>query len=151
MIKIEDYIKLSKSDRQQHLDLEQQCIERGGMSTYFKGLLAHILDTSIPSGKKIHVCHACHNAQCSNPHHLYWGTAAENRNDAKENGELTIWERTVAKYGLEEARKIQSHKGDQSKAGKGNLGKTKSEEHKKKIAEAIRLRHLTKKLLSNTL
>ena len=64
---INEYIKLPKEDRQNHLRLDEPCLERGGQSMYCKGLLAHIHDTTIPSGHKIHVCHACHNGACSNP------------------------------------------------------------------------------------
>lgn len=78
---IYDYILKPKQLRQEHLDLDEACIERGGGSTYCKGLLAHLLETTMPSGHMIHVCHACHNGLCSNPRHLYWGTASENRQD----------------------------------------------------------------------
>ena len=130
---IEEYITLPKIERQQHLKLDETCIERGAGSYYFKGLLAHLLDTTVPTGHKIHLCHACHNAKCGNPNHLYWGTAQENRQDQVTNGGKTIWERTVEKYGLEEARKMQA-KGNKSAGGKSNAGKPKSEEHKRKIA-----------------
>jgi len=130
---IEEYITLSKADRQQHLKLDEACIERGAGSYYFKGLLAHLLDTTVPTGHKIHLCHACHNGQCGNPNHLYWGTAQENRQDQVTNGGKTIWERTVEKHGLEEAYKMQT-KGNKSAGGKANKGKPKSEEHKRKIA-----------------
>ena len=132
MLIIEEYILLSKKERQQHLKLDEACIERGAGSYYFKGLLAHILDTTVPTGHKIHLCHACHNAKCGNPNHLYWGTAQENRLDQVDNGGKTIWERTVEKYGLEKARAMNSHKGNSN--GSGNKGKPKSEEHKAKIA-----------------
>ena len=129
---INEYIKLPKEDRQNHLRLNEPCLERGGQSMYCKGLLAHIHDTTIPSGHKIHVCHACHNGACSNPNHLYWGTAQENKMDDVKNGGKSIWEKMVEKYGLEEARAMQSRKGNSN--GKGNLKKPKSDGHKAKIA-----------------
>lgn len=76
----------SQDQRQSHLDLNQDCIEIGGDSRIFRGLLAHHLGTTIPTGHKILLCHACHNAKCSNPQHLYWGTAKENVQDNIENG-----------------------------------------------------------------
>lgn len=134
---IEEYILKSKPERQVHLKLEEPCIERGGESMYLKGLLAHLMNTTIPSGKKIHVCHACHNGACSNPNHIYWGTASENRRDEVDNGGTSIWERMVLKYGIEEATNMQ-RRGNKSVSGKGNLGKTKTQEHKDKIAESLK-------------
>jgi hypothetical protein len=81
MQNIYEYINHPKVQRQEHLDLDDYCIERGGNSTYSKALLAEYTGTTIPSGHMIHVCHACNNAKCSNPKHLYWGTASENRMD----------------------------------------------------------------------
>ena len=132
---IEEYIIQSKQERQQHIDLNDPCVERGGpakggLSSYCKGLMAHLLDTTIPSGHKIHVCHACNNEKCSNPKHLYWGTAKENRLDQGEGN--SVWDRMVKKYGLEEAKNLQGQKGNTN--GSGNKGKPKSEEHKAKIA-----------------
>ena len=101
--------------------------------------------TTIPSGKKIHVCHACNNAACSNPNHIYWGTASENAIDRDNYYGVTIWDKMVAKHGLEEAKRIQSRTSDTSKAGKGNTGKKKSEDHKRKIAEAVRRKHAERK------
>lgn len=110
---------------------------------YLKGLVAHLRDTTIPSGKKIHVCHACHNGKCSNPDHLYWGTSSENALDARNNGKGTVWDFTVAKYGIDAARDMQRNN-SQSKAGKSNAGKFKTPEHRAKIAEAIRLKHASR-------
>lgn len=138
MILIEEYILLSREERQQHIDLNDPCTERGGpskggLSSYCKGLMAHLLDTTIPSGHKIHICHACNNEKCSNPKHLYWGTAQENR---KDQGEVnSVWDRMVNKYGYEEACKLNSKGRNGNQNGSGNKGKTKSEEHKRKIAE----------------
>lgn len=133
---ITEYIALAKSERQKHINLNEPCVERGGGSFYFKGLLAHILNTTVPTGHKVHLCHACHNAKCGNPNHLYWGTAQENRQDQVENGGKTVWERTVEKHGLDAARAMNSRKGNVN--GTGNKGKPKSEDQKKKISEAIK-------------
>jgi hypothetical protein len=136
MLLIEDYITQSKEQRQQHIDLTDSCIERGGplnggLSSYCKGLMAHLLNTTIPSGHKIHVCHACNNERCSNPKHLYWGTAQENRLDQKKD---TVWERTVKKYGYTEACRLNAKGKTGNTNGSGNKGKPKSEEHKAKIS-----------------
>lgn len=134
----------TREERRSHLKLDTECWERGGNSTMFRGLLAHHLGTMIYEDRKIVLCHACHNAKCSNPNHLYWGTYADNIIDQKENGTWkNVWERRVEKHGLEEAIRQQS-KGDKSLGGKANKGKTKSEEHKKKIAESIRRKYNTK-------
>ena len=116
MILIEDYIKKPQTERQSHLNLNEPCIERGGpekggLSSYCKGLMAHLLDTTIPNGQRVHVCHACHNHKCSNPKHLYWGTRPENIQDSKDNGTWKSgWEKLVEKYGIEEAKKMNSRK-----------------------------------------
>lgn len=142
MLLIEEYITQSKEARQQHLVLTEPCIERGGpakggLSSYCKGLMAHLLDTSIPTGHKIHICHACNNEKCSNPNHLYWGTSQENSIDRMNNGDKTIFEKMVEKYGYDKACAMNSKQGN--KNGAGNKGKPKSEEHKRKIAEARKL------------
>lgn len=132
---IYEYITLAKDKRQQHLKLDEACIERGAGSYYFKGLLAHQLDTTVPTGHKIHLCHACNNGACGNPNHMYWGTAQENRQDQITTGtDKSVWERTVEKYGLEEAKKLNSRTKLGNQGGAGNKGKPKSEEHKRKIA-----------------
>lgn len=138
MILITEYMKKNRNERRLHLDLSEPCCERGGNSTVHKGVLAQYLTTTIPFGR-ILLCHACNNGDCSNPKHLYWGTDKDNLQDAMENGtHKSPWQRVVEKYGLEEARKMNSKNGNPSKAGKGNSGKSKTEEHKKKISEAIK-------------
>jgi hypothetical protein len=139
MLLIEEYITQSQADRQKHIDLTNPCVERGGptnggLSSYCKGLMAHLLDTTIPSGHKIHVCHACNNERCSNPKHLYWGTASENSQDRMKNGDKTIFDKMVEKYGYDEACKLNAKGRVGNTYGSGNKGKPKSEEHKRKIA-----------------
>ena len=127
----------SREERRAHLKLDEACKERGGNSTMFRGLLADYLGTEIFVDKKIVLCHACHNQNCSNPVHMYWGTYADNIEDQKENGTWkNVWERRVEKHGLEKAKAMNRREGNRN--GSGNRGKPKSEEHKRKIAEAIR-------------
>ena len=133
MKNITEYIQLPKAERQAHLKLQEPCLERGGQSMYLKGLLAHLHDTTIPSGSKIQVCHACHNGACSNPNHIYWGTASENILDSFDNGRKTIWEYTIEKYGLEGAKEVFSRKGNTNATG--NKGKPKSAEHRLKLSQ----------------
>lgn len=138
MIPIEEYILKPLEERQTHLRLDDPCIMRGGQSMYLKGLLAHMRDTTIPSGRKVQVCHACHNELCSNPDHLYWGTPAENHQDALANGKLWGWEAMVAKYGEEGARKLNRRPSEvAARGGKANAGIAKSAAHKEKISNAI--------------
>lgn len=142
MIDLKEYIKLPLVERQQHLKIDDKCIERGGTSTHHRGVLAQFLNTNIP-GHKIVLAHACNNAKCSNPNHLYWSTHYENTvlDGTKFGTWKNAWERTVEKYGLEEAKNMNRRAANPAKAGAGNKGKPKSEEHKRKIAEAIARKH----------
>ena len=137
---INEFIKEPREVRRAHLKLEEPCCERGGNSTNHKGVLAQYIDTTIPSGR-ILLCHACNNERCSNPKHLYWGTDKENIIEDNPNWK-NPWARSVEKYGLEEARR-RNGRGDKAAGGKANKGKPKSEEHKKKIAEAIKRKYNT--------
>lgn len=138
MIDAVEYIKLPKQQRQDHLDLTQPCLERGGNSTNHRGVLAQYLNTTIPAGRVL-LCHACSNAACSNPNHLYWGTDKENVQDAKEAGTWkSMWQRLVDKYGYDEACAMNQRNSIGNKGGAGNKGKPKSEEHRKKISEGVK-------------
>jgi hypothetical protein len=108
LIIVEEYIKKSLKFRQKHLNLNENCVLRGGNSTKLQGLLAFFLDTSIPEKySKILLCHACGNEKCGNPKHLYWGTQKENVQDAKRHGTFKSgWENLILKYGEKEAREI---------------------------------------------
>lgn len=140
MIDITEFITRSRDERRQHLKLKEPCCLRGGNSTNHKGVLAEYLGTTIPKGR-ILLCHACNNSGCSNPRHLYWGTDYDNIIiDGKEFGtHRSPFERRVEKYGYEKACAMNSRVGNTY--GMGNKGKTKSEEHKKKIAESIRSKY----------
>ena len=134
MLIVEDFIKLSREERRAHLDLNEPCNERGGNSTNHKGVLAQYLDSNIPKGR-ILLCHACHNGDCSNPKHLYWGTDKDNLaidRTEQPGGWKSPWDRRVEKYGYEKACAMNSRAGNNY--GAGNKGKPKSEEHKRNIA-----------------
>lgn len=136
---IKEYIRLPKSERQKHLRLDEPCIERGGNSTQFKGMLAVYVDTEIPHGRRdgVYLCHACNNDKCSNLTHLYWGTPKENYDDGVECGRIEL----KGSSDIEHLRKIGFDSKTAAEAGRrGNLGKPKSEEHKRKISEALRNR-----------
>jgi hypothetical protein len=136
-MKLEEYLTSNQAYRQQHLALNEDCIERGGNSTNHRGVLAQYLNTPI-YGKPADLCHACYNDKCSNPKHLYWGTRKENVQDAKNNGTYkSVWQNLVEKHGYEMACKINA-RGNKAAGGKANKGKPKSEEHKRKIRESLK-------------
>jgi hypothetical protein len=137
-----NYMNLTKENRQRHLDISSPCEERGGNSTIYRGVLAQYLNTPIPMGRIAVLAHACNNNKCSNPQHLYWATDRENIvEDGKKFGTFkSVWERMVDKHGYEEACRLQAN-GAQSKAGQGNKGKRKSEEHKRKISESLKIKN----------
>lgn len=136
MIDVTDFITEDRTVRRKHLDLADTCIERGGISTHHKGVLAQYLGTTIPAGR-ILLCHACGNGKCSNPKHLYWGTDHDNIVvDGKEFGTYkSPFDRRVEKYGYEKACAMNSRVNNTG--GAGNKGKPKSEEHKRNIARAL--------------
>ena len=110
--KIEAYLERPREERRKHLSLDQSCIEIGGYSKEFRGMLAHFLKTTIPRGKYIHLCHACNNEKCSNINHLYWGSAKDNHQDQVERGTHSSFaDRLRAKYSEEELIEIRSRSG----------------------------------------
>lgn len=111
-----EYMQQDTLTRQMHLDLSAECMEIGGNSLQFRGLLAHHLSTFIPQKREGLLCHACHNAACSNPKHLYWGTYSENLKDSFKAGRKTPYQYIVEKHGEEYA------KNTRAKGGKANLG-----------------------------
>lgn len=139
MTPIKEYMFRKRDDRRSHLNLDTSCKEIGGTSKEFKGLLAYHLGTTIPTGRAIHLCHACHNAKCSNVGHLYWGSPKDNSIDCVED-RGTVWERTIAKHGFEEATRVLSENSKKhgSLGGHGNAGKPKSPGHRAKIAASLR-------------
>lgn len=133
MIKVDEWIVETREVRSAHLDLTESCIERGGNSTVHRGVLAQYLNTNMPD--KIDLCHYCGNGKCSNPKHLYWGTRKENIEDAKRHGTWKSgWDQMVAKYGYDEACRMNSRKMLGNTSGSGNKGKPKSDDHKKNIS-----------------
>ena len=145
-----EYMSQSKKIRQGHLDLEDECIERilktqyqqSGYSYYLKGLLAHILDTNIPlrnkDGVKVVLAHACNNAKCANPKHLYWATDKENIEDSG-----SAYERNLKKNGkqfiIDTNRKVAKERPLEFFSSINNRkGKKHTEEHKKNISIAIK-------------
>jgi hypothetical protein len=98
---VQIYMKKTRSERIAHMDLKTPCIEIGGDSQNFRGLLAHSLKTTIPRGMKILLCHGCNNPKCSNTAHLYWGTTSEN---------LVDWLSTIKSHPLKGRRFSELHK-----------------------------------------
>lgn len=117
---INTYIQRPREERTAHLELSDPCILIGGAdSRHYRGLLAHSLKTTIPAGMKIVLCHACNVHACSNPKHLYWGTAKENTADQKAAGTWqSMYARGLAKYGEETWKEMR--RAAASKGGKAN-------------------------------
>ena len=109
-----EYMLLDRAERQKHLKLNESCIEIGGNSIQFRGLLAHHLKTTIPQNKIALCCHACGNGKCSNPNHLYWGTFSDNiQDDFNQGKRKSLHALTKEKLGeqFEEWQRSRSSKG----------------------------------------
>lgn len=118
---VEDFVLSStREERRAHLDLSTPCIERGGTSPTFKGLLATMLDTTIPTKGKVLLCHACNNGGCSNWLHLYWGTLSDNAQDYRAAPYYkTAWQRMVEKHGEDKARELMQKAGSSPRKSYG--------------------------------
>lgn len=109
-------IEQSREERRKHLRLDEACIERGGSSPNFKGLLAEMLGTTIPDTKEVFLCHACHNGKCSNWKHLYWGSRKDNALDYRESPNWkSAWQKMVEKHGEDGARQLMQKAGAKAK------------------------------------
>jgi len=76
------YMELSLEKRQSHINSDSPCLELGCNSKDSRALLAIFLNTTAEKmGTKGMLLHTCNNPKCSNPEHLYWGTAKENLAD----------------------------------------------------------------------
>lgn len=135
MIPIMEHMKLSREERRVHLRLDLPCVDRLedkrqdrkdlNHSQAYRGILAFTRDTTLPAGRKVHACHACHNPRCSNPLHLYWGTPRDNYLDEVEAGKyIPIKERVINKLGKAGWAKAISAAG--KKGGEAGRGKKKS-------------------------
>lgn len=118
-IGIAEYMLSPTADRKSHLNLSSGCIEIGGGSQQFRGLLAHFLKTTISTERIAILCHACNNPKCSNVYHLYWGTYSENLQDSYTAGRKSIQQHLEERYSKEDVRKIKS---DAAKAPRKRYG-----------------------------
>lgn len=149
---IHEHMKLSREERRAHLRLDEPCIEIGTDSRLCRGLLAHTLGTTV-GNSTIYVCHACHNPNCSNPYHLYWGTPKDNHMDQVENGTYqTLRERTINKHGEKKYLKMQREKARLGglKGGGNNkltteIVKERTKDYKNSKEEKGRITKLAKK------
>lgn len=116
---IADYMAQPRSERKSHLRLDEPCIEIGGWSQDFRGLLAYFLKTTMPKGRIANLCHGCLNDKCSNVKHLYWGTNRDNQLDEIEGGRyVTPAEHVKNKYGEEYFKNLVRTAGTKNKGKK---------------------------------
>ena len=87
---IKQYIKLTKSLRQSHVDLKDACINNGKrMEDAKDNLLSfHNIENFSGLAERVDTCHLCINGStkpngfiCQNPKHMYFGTRSENNMD----------------------------------------------------------------------
>jgi hypothetical protein len=117
---IAEYMLRSTENRKSHLNLSSDCVEIGGGSQQFRGLLAHFLNTTLSTKRDAILCHACNNAKCSNVNHLYWGTYSENLQDSFDTGRKSIHFCLEEKYSKDEIREIKSAAGKAPRKRYGN-------------------------------
>lgn len=132
-IPLSDYMEFPREVRKQHLDLSKPCVEIGGSSRSSRALLGMYLGTTCEGlGMKTGLlCHACGNEKCSNPEHLYWGSAHENSLDRVEHN---------PGLGKRIAQELKEKDPDHYKR-MGSLssckGVPKTESHKKALSDSI--------------
>ena len=111
-----EYMLLPLEDRLSHVMPESPCLELGCNSKETRALLAVFLNTTAEKlGTKAMLCHTCNNAGCSNPEHLYWGTARENILDRNRDCPEWVEKRAATileKYGEDYYKKIGKSGGD---------------------------------------
>jgi len=118
---IADHIKRPLDARMAHVDLSSPCFVIGTGSRECRGLLAYFLATTVPRRREALLCHACAEAACSNPRHLYWGTASENLKDAYAAGV-----RMPAGFALFDRERLLAASSKGGKAGKSKPKKRES-------------------------
>jgi len=118
-IPLSEYINLPFEVRQSHLKRGTPCLEIGCNSKENRALLAYFLNTTAHKmGPKAMLLHDCNNPNCSNPEHLYWGTARENLTDRHRAFPNLMKEIALRKkqiYGEDHFKKIASLKKRSSK------------------------------------
>lgn len=110
-VPLREYMELPSKERKRHLDLSKPCVEMGADSRCCRALLGMFLETTCEGlGMGIGLlCHACGNAKCNNPEHLYWGTSSENCLDKFEHNPglgKDIFDKKIQKYGEDFPKRV---------------------------------------------
>lgn len=98
-MKLTEYLQKSREERTSHVDLNTPCnLDQKGRLKGKQALLSLLgLEDDVENWTqgKVHLCHLCDhhskNGWCSNPLHLYVGTASENSLDVPEDVRKSSW------------------------------------------------------------